>query len=771
MTRVASLPHATVVAGTLLLLGGVAGKSAQFPLQTWLPDAMAGPTPVSALIHAATMVAAGVFVVARLYPDFAASPVTMTVLALAAVVTMLLSALAALVQDDLKRVLAWSTVSQLAYMTAGLAVGGYQPALFHLLDHAAFKALLFLAAGSVLHAVGTNLMSEMGGLWRRMPLTFVTFLVGALALAGVPPFSGAFSKDAILDAARHVASGDHAATGVHSWVGGLVYAAGVVTVVLTALYTTRMVARTFLGPRHDDATLDESGPAMVVPLLVLAVPAAGLGFLALHRFLPTWLPSPVAGTSGVSPEWGALLLTLALVAVSVLAVLLLVRAKPDRDPASVLAAPLRSAMAAGLGVDAAYRSFVVRPVMALGRGLMAFDTEVVDGTVNGSGRTARWAGGGRQAQPERQRAGLRHRDAAGRRGHRDRGGGAMSWQQVFIVGLLVVPAIGALAAVLLPRRLESRAVPIGIAASGVTFAGVLALLLAWFHGAVSGSLLLGGKVVGTYTQSSVNARYIGFASYVPIPKDGHVTLAPRSTYNVDVSWLHSIGVRFHLAVDGISLPLLALTALLTLLCLVYSLRHLPEHGQPRALVGLVLLLEVGMLGTFLAADLIVFFVFFEVVLVPMYFLIGIWGGSERKQYAATKFILYTLLGSAFMLLGFLGIGLAHHSFDFSALPTGGLSHRAQDLIFLALLVGFGIKAPDVAAAHLAARRPHRGPDDRLCPARRSPAQDGHVRADPDRPCRHFPWQRTTSRPTWASSPSSASSTGRSSAWPRRASSG
>ncbi|MDX6255660.1 MAG: NADH-quinone oxidoreductase subunit [Frankiales bacterium] len=393
VTRVSGLPHGTVVAGTLLLLGGVVGKSAQFPLQTWLPDAMAGPTPVSALIHAATMVAAGVFVVARLYPDFAASPVTMTVLALSAVVTMLLSALAALVQDDLKRVLAWSTVSQLAYMTAGLAVGGYQPALFHLLNHAAFKALLFLAAGAVLHAVGTNLMSEMGGLWRRMPLTFVTFCVGALALAGVPPFSGAFSKDTILDAARRVASGDHAATGVSSWLGVTVYAAGLVTVVLTALYTTRMVARTFLGPRHDDAALDDTSWAMAAPLVILALPSAGLGVLALHRFLPTWLPSPVAGTFGVDVAWAPLLLTLALVAVSVVAVLLLVRAKPDRDPALLLRPPVRLALAAGLGVDAAYRSFVVRPVMGLARLVLAVDTDVVDGTVNASGRTARWAGG------------------------------------------------------------------------------------------------------------------------------------------------------------------------------------------------------------------------------------------------------------------------------------------------------------------------------------------------------------------------------------------
>ena len=393
VTHVSGLPHESVAVGTMLLLGGVVGKSAQFPLQTWLPDAMAGPTPVSALIHAATMVAAGVFVVARLYPDFAAAPVTMTVLGLAAAVTMLLSALAALVQDDLKRVLAWSTVSQLAYMTAGLAVGGYQPALFHLINHAAFKALLFLAAGSVLHAVGTNLMSEMGGLWRRMPITFVTFLVGALALAGVPPFSGAFSKDAILDAARHVASGEHAATGVSSWLAATVYVAGLITVVLTALYTTRMVARTFLGPRHDTASPSDSSPVILVPLVLLAIPAAAFGVLAAQRFLPTWLPSPVPGSVGIEVSWGPLLLTLALVVIAAVPVLLALRSKPDRDPAMLLSARLRTAFGSGLGVDTAYAAFVVRPVMAAGRALLVFDNDVVDGAVNGTGRTARWAGG------------------------------------------------------------------------------------------------------------------------------------------------------------------------------------------------------------------------------------------------------------------------------------------------------------------------------------------------------------------------------------------
>ena len=208
-------PHLLTVACLLLLLGAI-GKSAQFPLHTWLPDAMAGPTPISALIHAATMVAAGVIVLVKLAPLFVAAPGLLVVIGLIAVVTMLLGALAATAQDDIKRVLAWSTVSQVAYMFAGFAVNIRGEALFHLLTHAAFKALLFLCAGCVIHAVGTNSMSEMGGLRRSMPVTFAAMTIGLAALAGVPPFAGFFSKDAVLGAAWEAA---HGRTGAPAWLG------------------------------------------------------------------------------------------------------------------------------------------------------------------------------------------------------------------------------------------------------------------------------------------------------------------------------------------------------------------------------------------------------------------------------------------------------------------------------------------------------------------------------------------------------------------------
>lgn len=203
--------HPTPIA--LLLLAGVAGKSAQFPLHTWLPDAMAGPTPVSALIHAATMVAAGIYFVARLLPVFTESAAAMTVLAVMAALTMVGSALAALAQDDIKRVLAYSTIGQLGYMAGALAVGDRGAAVFHLMAHGAFKALLFLAAGTVIHAAGTNslaAMSRMSGLTKRVPDAYWTMTVALLALAALPPFAGFFSKEAVLVAAEHTALGERA---------------------------------------------------------------------------------------------------------------------------------------------------------------------------------------------------------------------------------------------------------------------------------------------------------------------------------------------------------------------------------------------------------------------------------------------------------------------------------------------------------------------------------------------------------------------------------
>lgn len=316
------IQHPTLVG--LLLLAGVAGKSAQFPLHTWLPDAMAGPTPVSALIHAATMVAAGVYLVARLLPVFLLSAAALAVLAVMAAVTMTGSALCALAQDDIKRVLAYSTIGQLGYMTGALAVADRGAAVFHLVTHGAFKALLFLGAGVVIHAAGTNsltAMSRMSDLRARVPDAFWTMTVALAALAALFPFSGFFSKESVLRAAEHAATGH--VDGLPAAVGWTVLVSGLLTALLTAAYAARLWLRAFGGgmvpagpgtqaglpplgtpdttPAHHHAPQEPA--AMRWPLWVLLVPALGLGvtvgvlprYFDGHSLNPTLITS-VLGT-------------------------------------------------------------------------------------------------------------------------------------------------------------------------------------------------------------------------------------------------------------------------------------------------------------------------------------------------------------------------------------------------------------------------------------------------------------------------------------------
>ncbi len=274
-------------AGALLLLG-VVGKSAQFPLHGWLPDAMEGPTPVSALIHAATMVAAGVFVLVRFWPLLVEAPTVLAALAVVSAVSMVGAALAALAADDIKRVLAWSTISQVALMLSGVALGtadGRDGALAHLMSHAAFKALLFLAAGLVAHHAGSTLMRDLGGLGRAAPLTAVALGVGLAALAGLPPLSGFVSKEAVLSAAEHAVTEGGPAP---EWVAITVLAAGLLTTVLTGAYAARLFV-VVVGRRRDadgePVEVGERAPrvpsSMGWPVALLVVPTIGLAWLPL----------------------------------------------------------------------------------------------------------------------------------------------------------------------------------------------------------------------------------------------------------------------------------------------------------------------------------------------------------------------------------------------------------------------------------------------------------------------------------------------------------
>ncbi|MFE9111704.1 NADH-quinone oxidoreductase subunit L [Streptomyces collinus] len=422
-----SLDHPTLIA--LLLLAGVAGKSAQFPLHTWLPDAMAGPTPVSALIHAATMVAAGVYFIARLLPVFEASQAAMVVLAVMAAVTMAGSALAALAQDDIKRVLAYSTIGQLGYMTGALAVGDRGAAVFHLLSHGAFKALLFLAAGVIIHAAGTNslaAMSRMRNLRDRVPDAYWTMTVALLALAAIPPFSGFFSKEAVLGVAEHVVTGhtEHAPAAA----GWIVLVAGLVTAVLTAAYATRLWLLAFRGRGTEAPDHGRQPLTMTVVLWVLAAPSLAFGAFAF-RLLPDWfdgrdlsptLTTSVLGTGvalvGGIVTYAAWRHTTALTARAPLGA---VAAHPEgdaaqveaeaiashepaygdiayapdpADPGRLLLGPLHRHAAAGFHLDAVYTTLFVRPVRA-GASLVRFlDREVVETYVRGAGALPRWLG-------------------------------------------------------------------------------------------------------------------------------------------------------------------------------------------------------------------------------------------------------------------------------------------------------------------------------------------------------------------------------------------
>ena len=258
----------TVIA--ILLFIGAKAKAAQMPRHVWLPDAMAGPTPVSALLHAATMVAAGVYIVVRGWPIFEASETTLTVMVWVGSITAFLGGCFALLQDDIKKLLAFSTCSQLGYMMAALGAGSQSAGYFHLTTHAFFKALLFLAAGALIHAVHSNEMSKMGGLMKKMPVTFVLWVIGALALAGFPGISGFFSKDMVLEALHH-AAGDSPMM----W-GPLLLLLGGVFV--TAFYMTRSVAKVFFGEPNPEAHPHEAPPSMMLPMLVLAVPSVVVGF-------------------------------------------------------------------------------------------------------------------------------------------------------------------------------------------------------------------------------------------------------------------------------------------------------------------------------------------------------------------------------------------------------------------------------------------------------------------------------------------------------------
>ena len=374
----------TLTAITLLLLVGATGKSAQLPLYVWLPDAMAGPTPVSALIHAATMVTAGVYMIARVSFLYNHAPLAMSVVAVIGLLTAVFAATIGITQNDIKRVFAYSTVSQLGYMFLGVGLGAYSAGIFHLMTHAFFKALLFLGAGSVIHGLsGEQDLRHMGGLRKAMPITFVTLGVASLAISGVPGFSGFFSKDAILSAAYTNAP----------WM----FWVGAVTAGITAFYVFRAYFLAFFGNYRGHHHAHESPLVMTLPLIVLAILAAGGGFINI----PTWLSPafPLSEHENVTAMW--ISASFGIIGIVIAAFLYVIRPSLA-ESLKTSAGGLYTLVANKYYVDEFYRAVIVKPLENISRLVLwrGVDEAVIDTSlVNGLGRVIRgWGSILRQLQ-------------------------------------------------------------------------------------------------------------------------------------------------------------------------------------------------------------------------------------------------------------------------------------------------------------------------------------------------------------------------------------
>lgn len=377
-----------VVGVSLLLLLGATGKSAQIPLYTWLPDAMAGPTPVSALIHAATMVTAGIYMIARSNILYALAPFTLSLISIIGIATAILAALIALKQNDIKKVLAYSTVSQLGYMFLALGVGAFSAGVFHVMTHAFFKALLFLGAGSVIHAIGGQQdIMQMGGLSKKMKITFMTFLIACIAIAGIPPFSGFFSKDEILLAVFLKSP--------------LLYVTGLAGAVLTAIYMFRLLALTFGGSYrgvYAENKIHESPGTMTIPLIILAILSIVGGWVGIpevinagSNYFGDFLNPVFSKSQALLPhahvshrtEW--ILMSVSALLMMIAAIASWMYYKKGRS--GVVTGRLALAMKNKFYVDEIYAAIIVRPLMRIASFFEnLLDSRVIDGFVNGIGK-------------------------------------------------------------------------------------------------------------------------------------------------------------------------------------------------------------------------------------------------------------------------------------------------------------------------------------------------------------------------------------------------
>ncbi len=369
--------YALFTIAAFLIFSGAVGKSAQFPLHVWLPDAMEGPTPVSALIHAATMVAAGVYLVGRTFWLFSAHPLSLTWVAYIGAITALFSASIAAVNNDIKRILAYSTISQLGFMMMGLGMGGYSAGIFHLVTHAFFKALLFLCAGSVIHAIHTQDIQKMGGLLPKLKVTGTAFIIGSLAIAGIPPFAGFWSKDEILSEA--LKSGHP-----------VLFAIAVLTSLLTAFYIFRLIFLVLLGKTRSELSAHESPKVMTIPLIILALFSATIGLIGspfTHYAFQRFIHSEAAA---LKPDYTVMLVStfIALLGISIAYSFYMLNNKIL--PASVRAkfALFYKVVYNKYYIDEIYDFVFIKPVISLAQLANKFDFGLIDGAVNAAAQLA-----------------------------------------------------------------------------------------------------------------------------------------------------------------------------------------------------------------------------------------------------------------------------------------------------------------------------------------------------------------------------------------------
>ena len=584
--------------------------------------------------------------------------------------TALMAATMALVKKDIKRVIAYSTVSQLGYMMLGLGIGSYTASMFHLYNHAFFKALLFLCAGSIIYAMDSYNLFEMGGLRRRMPLTFWAMVIAGLSLAGIFPLSGFFSKDAIIAGAYDE----------HYYV---LFGMALLTVFLTAFYIFRAIFMAFTGePRTQMASEAVESPGIMTgPMLILAFLSIVSGWVGIPPGFGIPIPDYFAefvAPSAFATETLALeehAFSFLLAGISVLAALLgiglaylLYVSDPQR--AGALArrfAPVHTFLDKGWYFDALYGATFVRAAKFLGRLARGFDRNALDRGVGDVGRGASGAGNppheatdgaGAELPVLYPGGGARHRRGSGRALRVLRGGGdrhrnhrhlRRGGEAVITTIAILIPLLGAILMLLLPD--EERLV--------------------------------------RYAAMAVAAVPLLLAIYVYFAYGDDLGAAALTQ---DLTWIESLNIGYRVGLDGLGFGMFFLSTLLTLIAVVaaYDVRE-----NLKTYFAILFLAEVGMLGVFAAQDLVLFYIFFEITLIPMYLMVGIWG-DENRRAAAIKFFIYTFFGSTVMLAGFLAFGILSGTFSMDALSGGGgLSRTAQVAIAAPILFGLLIKVPAV----------------------------------------------------------------------------